>query len=356
MAFAPRAAGTPSQGPSHAPHAAGAPSPALVFDTLFAYQRTAALRAAIELDLFRAVGEGPADAASIAKRCSASERGTRILCDYLVILGLLRKTGGLYGHSETSLLFLDPSSPACVASTARFLGNPMVQEPFDRLSEIVRTGRTVLPGQGSVEPEHPAWVEFAHSMAPMMAPMAAPLGWIVLDGAKGPMSVLDIAAGHGLFGIEVAKQNPEARVVAVDWAAVLKVARANARRAGVEDRYETRPGSAFEVDYGGPHDVALLTNFLHHFDRPTCVGLLKKVRASLEPGGRVAALEFVPNEDRVSPPMAAAFSLTMLATTPAGDAYTLSDLESMYHEAGFADVTGHPVPTGPHTVVVGRAD
>jgi hypothetical protein len=356
MAAAPRAAGTPSQGTSHAPHAAGAPSPALVFDTLFAYQRTAALRAAIELDLFRAIGEGTADAASIAKRCSASERGTRILCDYLVIAGLLRKTGGRYGHSETSALFLDPNSPACVASTARFLGNPMIQEPFDRLSEIVRTGRTVLPGQGSVEPENPAWVEFAHSMAPMMAPMAAPLGWIVLDGGSGPMSVLDVAAGHGLFGIEVAKQNPEARVVAVDWAAVLGVARANARRAGVEDRYETRPGSAFEVDYGGPHDVALLTNFLHHFDRPTCVGLLKKVRASLKPRGRVAALEFVPNEDRVSPPMAAAFSLTMLATTPAGDAYTLRDLESMYHEAGFADVTGHPVPTGPHTVVVGRAD
>jgi hypothetical protein len=62
----------------------------------------------------------------------------------------------------------------------------------------------------------------------------------------------------------------------------------------------------------------MLTNFLHHFDPPTCVGLLKKVHASLRHGGRVAALEFVPHEDRVSPPMAASFSLTMLATTAAG--------------------------------------
>jgi SAM-dependent methyltransferase len=253
-------------------------------------------------------------------------------------------------------MFLDPRSPACVASTARFLGNPMIQEPFNRLTEIVRQGHTVLPGEGSVEPDNPAWVEFAHSMAPMMAPMAAPLGGIVLEGRRGPLAVLDIAAGHGLFGIEVARQNPEARIVAVDWKAVLEVAAANARRAGVQDRYETRAGSAFEVEYGGPYDIVLLTNFLHHFSPETCVGLLRKVRASLKPGGRVAALEFVPNEDRVSPPMAAAFSLTMLATTPAGDAYTLRDLESMYHEAGFADVTGHPVPTGPHTVVVGRAD
>jgi ubiquinone/menaquinone biosynthesis C-methylase UbiE len=340
---------------SSARQPAGGPSPALVFDMLFAYQRTAALRAAIEIDLFHALGEGAADAGTLARRCKASDRGVRILCDFLVICGVLGKDGGTYRHTETSAMFLDPRSPACVASTARFLGNPMIREPFDRLAEIVRSGRTVLPGQGSVEPENPAWVEFAHSMAPMMAPMAAPLGAIVLDGQRGPVSVLDIAAGHGLFGIEVAKQNPEARVLAVDWAPVLEVARANARKAGVDRRWEGRAGSAFEVAFGGPHDIVLLTNFLHHFDPKTCIGLLKKVRAALKPGGCVAALEFVPNEDRVSPPMAAAFSLTMLASTAAGDAYTLNELETMYREAGFTDIAGHPVPTGPHTVVVGRA-
>jgi 2-polyprenyl-3-methyl-5-hydroxy-6-metoxy-1,4-benzoquinol methylase len=326
-----------------------------VFDTLFAYQRTAALRAAIELDLFRALGTGPVEVASIARRCAASERGVRILCDFLTVMGLLRKARGRYSHTETSARFLDPRSPACVAATARFLGNPMIQEPFDRLAEIVRQGRSILPGQGSVEPENPAWVEFAHSMAPMMAPMAAPLGRIALEGLAGPISVLDIAAGHGLFGIEVAKQNSLARILAIDWAAVLKVARANARKAGVDARYDTRAGSAFEVDFGGPHEVVLLTNFLHHFSPATCIHLLKKVQTVLKPGGRVAALEFVPNEDRVSPPMSAAFSLTMLATTAEGDAYTLRELERMYRAAGFTNIVGHPVPTGPHTVVVGRA-
>ena len=135
--------------------------------------------------------------------------------------------------------------------------------------------------------------------------------------------------------------------------AAAAVARSNAQKAGVAERYETLPGSAFDVDYGGPYDIVLLTNFLHHFDTPTCVGLLRKVHASLKPGGRAAALEFVPNEDRVSPPMAAAFSLVMLATTRAGDAYTFRELEAMYREANFERVTAHPVPTGPHTVVMG---
>jgi SAM-dependent methyltransferase len=330
-------------------------NPGLVFDMVNAHQRSAALKAAIDLDVFRAVGDGPGDVASIARHCSASERGTRILCDFLVINGVLAKEDGLYKHTPSSAAFLDPRSPACMASVAKFLCNPDMNLSYAHLADVVRSGRTVLPGSGSVEPENPVWVEFAENMGPMMGPMAAPLGAVVLQGRNGPMRVLDIAAGHGLFGIEIAKQNPQAQVTGLDWAPVLRVALENARKAGVQDRYDMLPGSAFEVDFAGPYDAVLLTNFLHHFDPPTCVNLLKKVRGALKPGGRAATLEFVPNEDRVSPPTPAAFSLIMLATTEAGDAYTLKELTAMYDEAGFKDVSGLPIPMSPHTVVLGHA-
>jgi 2-polyprenyl-3-methyl-5-hydroxy-6-metoxy-1,4-benzoquinol methylase len=330
-------------------------TPGLVFEMLQAHQRTAALKAAIDLDLFRPIGDGAGDVASLARHCQASERGVRILCDFLVINGVLAKGDGRYRHTATSAAFLDPRSPACLASIAQFLGNQAMREPYDRLADIVRSGRTVLPGDGSVEPENPIWVQFAETMAPMMAPMAGPLGAVVLEGHDGPMRVLDIAAGHGLFGIEIAKQNPEARVTGLDWAPVLRVALENARRAGVNERYDMLPGSAFEVEFGGPYDAVLLTNFLHHFDQAACVGLLQKVHRALRPGGRVATLEFVPNEDRVSPPIPAAFAMTMLTSTAAGDAYTLSELTSMYGQAGFGDVSAHPIPMSPHTIVMGRA-
>lgn len=330
-------------------------TPSIVFDLLQAHQRTAALRAAIELDVFRAVGQGPGDVASIARHARASERGTRILCDFLVICGLLAKEGGHYRHTPTSAAFLDPTSPSCLASVARFLSMPELREPYEHLTDIVRNGRTVLAGQGTVEPENPVWVEFAQSMAPMMAPMVGPLGAIVLEGRSGPMRVLDIAAGHGLFGIEVAKQNRHAHVTGLDWAPVLRVALDNAQKAGVQDRYDMLAGSAFEVDFGGPYDTVLLTNFLHHFDFETCVGLLKKVRGSLKPGGIAATLEFVPNDDRVSPPIPAAFSMTMLGTTVSGDAYTFRELADMHQRAGFGAVTAHPVPMSPHTIVKAQA-
>jgi 2-polyprenyl-3-methyl-5-hydroxy-6-metoxy-1,4-benzoquinol methylase len=322
---------------------------------LQAHHQTAALRAAIQLDVFRAVGEGPGDVASIARHARASERGIRILCDFLVVNGLLVKEDGRYKHTPASAAFLDPASPSCLASVAHFLSRPELLEPYVNLAEVVRNGRTSLPGEGTVEPENPVWVEFAQSMAPMMAPMTGPLGAIVLEGRNGPMRVLDIAAGHGLFGIEIAKQNPQACVTGLDWAPVLRVALENARKAGVQDRYDMLPGSAFEVDFGGPYDAVLLTNFLHHFDAETCIALLKKVRACLKPGGVAATLEFVPNDDRVSPPMPAAFAMTMLGTTVSGDAYTFRELAEMHQLAGYGEVTGHPVPMSPHTVVKARA-
>jgi precorrin-6B methylase 2 len=330
-------------------------SPALIFETLTAFQRTAALRTAIDLNLFGAVGEGPADAATLARRCSASERGTRILCDYLTVIGFLEKKDSLYHHTPMSAAFLDPRSPACFASVARFLGGPMMSEPCLKLTEIVRSGTTSLSGEGAVEPDNPVWVDFAHAMVPMMMPVVGPIASISLAGFSGPIRVLDIAAGHGLFGIEVTKQNPQATIVALDWAAVLEVAKSNAKRAGVEARYETLPGNAFDVNYRGPYAIVLLTNFLHHFDPPTCVTILKKVLASLQPGGRVSILEFVPNDDRVSPPMAASFSMSMLTTTRSGDAYTFRELEKMCLDAGFASATSHPLLPGPQTLVVGHA-
>lgn len=311
-------------------------SPSLFFETISAYERTEALKAAIELELFTAIGGGAVTAHDAAKRCSASERGTRMLCDYLVVIGFLTKNDGRYGLTPDTAKFLDKKSPAYAGTAMGFLTSETITDGFKNLAAAVRKGGTVLPGEGGLEPNHPVWVEFAHSMAPLMALPAMLIANLlnVADGLK--LKVLDIAAGHGMFGITLAQQNPNVEVVAVDWANVLEVAKENAQKAGVAARHRTIAGSAFEVDYGAGYDLVLLTNFLHHFDVPTCEKLLKKVRAALVPGGRAVALEFVPNEDRVSPPPAATFCLKMLAGTPHGDAYTFSEYQRMFANAGFA--------------------
>jgi ubiquinone/menaquinone biosynthesis C-methylase UbiE len=336
---------------AHAQAMAGAPpNPARIFQTLNAFQQTAALRAAIELDVFTAIGEGAATAAAIGARAGASERGIRILCDYLVILGFLTKTEMNYGLSPDAAVFLDKRSPAYIGTATRFINAPDVAHAYDNLTEAVRRGGTVMSEEGMVEAENPIWIEFARSMAPLMRIPA--LAIAEMAAGTGPCRVLDIAAGHGLFGIEIGRKNPQAEIVALDWAHVLEVAKANARHAGLDGRHRTLPGSAFEVEFGNGYNLALLTNFLHHFDLATCEKLLKRVYKALSPGGRAVTLEFVPNDDRVTPPDAASFSLVMLGSTKSGDAYTFAEYERIFANAGFARSEHHRIPNSPQSIII----
>ncbi|HJU92996.1 MAG TPA: class I SAM-dependent methyltransferase [Pyrinomonadaceae bacterium] len=332
--------------------AAQQPSPQLIFQTINSHQRTEALKTGIELEIFTAIGEGNATAAEIAKRCQTSEKGTRILCDFLTIMGLLTKDGDRYALTIDSAAFLDKRSPAYIGRATEFMCSEMLTQGAKHMTEAVRKGGTALDNEGTVSADNPVWVNFARAMAALMALPAQLMAKLVDPNADQKLKILDIAAGHGLFGISFATRNKQAEVTALDWTAVLQVAKENAQKAGVADRYNTIEGSAFDVEFGTGYDLVLLTNFLHHFDPPTCETLLRKVRAALADGGRAVTLEFVPNEDRVTPPDAAAFSVMMLTTTPSGDAYTFSELERMAANAGFSRSTLHPLPPTIQQVVI----
>jgi SAM-dependent methyltransferase len=324
------------------------PNPLLIFEALNGFQRATALKAAIELEVFTLIGAGVVNAAELAKRAKASEKGMRILCDFMTIEGFLTKHDGVYGLTPDSAIFLDKKSPGYLGSIAHFMVHPSHVANYLDLTAAVRKGGTVHE-QGHMGPEASIWVDFAKSMAPMSAMGAAGMAQLVnLPGQ--PMKVLDIAAGPGAYGIEIAKLNPKAEVYAVDWKNVLELSIHHARQAGVADRYHGIPGSAFDVDLGSGYDLILLPNFLHHFNHATNVKLLKRVRAALKPGGRLATVEFVPNDDRVSPPTAAAFSMMMLGSTEEGDAYTFKELDAMFRDAGFGGSEAQPL--GPQTLIL----
>jgi 2-polyprenyl-3-methyl-5-hydroxy-6-metoxy-1,4-benzoquinol methylase len=330
------------------------PSPQLFFQTINAYQQTEALKAAIELEVFTAIGEGNATAAGIAKRCEASERGVRILCDFLCIMNFLTKDGSRYKLTPDSAMFLDKRSPAYLGGATEFITTEKLMDNFKNLAEVVRKGGSLDPDGGTVAPDNPIWVKFARGMAPMMALPAQLLAKLVDPKADRTLRILDIAAGHGLYGLAFAKNNPQASIVALDWPNVLEVAKENARNAGVADRYSTIAGSAFDVDYGTGYDLILLTNFLHHFEPPTNEKLLRKVHAALAKGGRAITLEFVPNEDRITPPEAASFSMMMLGSTPSGDAYTFPELERMFANAGFTRSEMHELSPSIQRAVISQ--
>jgi trans-aconitate methyltransferase len=322
----------------------------LVFETLQAHQRTSALRAGIELKVFSAIATGARTPEALGSACGTSAKGMRVLCDVLTILGFLTKNESGYGLTPDSELFLVEGSPAYMGGMASFLFHPSMEKGLGDVTAAVREGGTTLPAEGSVSDDNPVWIEFARGMAAVAAPSAA----VVAEhtAGSGPVRVLDIAAGHGMYGLTIARRNPAAEIHALDWKNVLAVAHENAVKLGVAERWHAIEGSAFSTDYGSGYDAVLVTNFIHHFDDPTNIGLLERIRAAIKPGAKMAIVEMAVNDDRVTPPGAGMFAMTMLTSTPTGDAYSLSEIESMCTRAGFRDVAHHAVPLTPQTVTI----
>jgi ubiquinone/menaquinone biosynthesis C-methylase UbiE len=307
-------------------------NPGRIHQALTSYQLAMALKGAIELEVFTHIAAGATTSDAIAPLCHGTEKGVRVLCDYLTVHGFLTKAKGAYGLAPDTAALLDKNAPSYMGSVAGFFTHPVMVNKYRDVAALVRNGGATT--DHTLAPNDNIWVEFARYMAPMFA-LPASIAAMHVTTPGVPAKVLDIAAGHGLFGIHVALHNRSAEITFQDWENVLEVARENATQMGITGRFGTIPGSAFEVDLGTDYDIALLPNFLHHFDFATNVTLLKKVRAALKPGGLVAVVEFVPNEDRVSPPDGALFAMRMLGTTPSGDAYTFAEIDRMLRDAGF---------------------
>ena len=255
-------------------------TPERIFATLIAFQLTEALKAAIELDIFTKIAEGANDADSAGESGGRPDAGRASwrLHDHRRIPDQGRRTifaGAGFGAVPEQ-------------AVARVYGGEWQifwsRDPSSRfsscLAESVRKGGCATNLADNAEPHDDFWVTFARSMAGLATPSAEYIAAVTGAAEGKPVKVLDIAAGHGMFGITIARRNPTAQVVALDWPAVLAVAQENAKKFGVADRVTSKPGSAFETDFGDGYDYVLLTNILHHFDR----GGLRNPAATCAPG------------------------------------------------------------------------
>jgi SAM-dependent methyltransferase len=344
-----------THGKGRAPEGSSLPPRSRLTDNAFAFQRTAALRAAVGLGVFTAIGEGHKTPQALARRCVAAERGVRVLCDFLVAIGLLDRTGEGYVAAPDAAAYLDRRSLAFIGDALDFVASgTILRAVLSDPAAVVRNGGTIL-GEANhfVAPDQTDWTTYARTVAPMMARSAASLAALVANRGAEIHHVLDIAAGPGQNGIALAKHLPDVRVTAVDWPGVLEVAARNARAAGLDGRWKAQPGSALDTEFAGSYDVALVVRFLHLLAPQQREALLRRVHAALAPGGRIVALQIMLNDDHVSPPFAAAMNFSVLATTPSGEVLTTGELEASLRAVGFDRLEWHDLRGSDERIVIG---
>jgi ubiquinone/menaquinone biosynthesis C-methylase UbiE len=280
--------------------------------------------------------DGPAKTASqLAAAAGVPERGVRIVANALVGIGLLAKDAdGMYTLTPESAQFLVSTKPSYMGRFFHHTGVQIIPR-WMQLGEVLEHG-----GPKSGVNQHDAGAGFFHEFVEDLFPLGYPAAQALAAGlqmaeAKGPVSVLDLAAGSGVWSIAMAQASPHVRVTAVDWPEILEITRRVAERCGVAERFTFTAGDLATADFGAGHQVATLGHILHSEGEARSKELLAKTSAALAPGGTIAIQEFLVDRERAKSTMGLIFAVNMLVMTEQGDTFSFEEIAGWLEEAGF---------------------
>jgi SAM-dependent methyltransferase len=326
-------------------------TPERIMRFAWGYAAPLILEAAIRNGLFDALAGGPRTVDEVCKTTGASDRGVRMILNALVGLGLLTKQApDHYALSPDADLFLVSTKPTYLGGFLQHTSTQLVPK-WLQLTDAVRTGRPVA----AVNQEGPGsafFEQFVEDLFPLnFAAANVVADAVAIEKATSPVTVLDLAAGSGVWGIALAKRSPKVRVTAVDWPGVLPATQRTAERHGVSERFRFVAGDLLTVDLGTGYQVATLGHILHSEGVERSKALLAKTFAALAPGGTIAIAEWIVDADRTGPPMGLIFAVNMLINTDVGDTFSFEEMSGWLKAVGFVNARLVEAP-GPGPLVL----
>lgn len=311
--------------------AAGA-MPDDVMQMIRGYQDSRVVLTAIELDVFTAVGDRTT-AAEVAQTIGADRRGTEMLLNALVALGLLTKDGGAFAVTPVSRRFFTAGGQNDArAATMHTVGQ---WERWSKLTDAVRAGGDIagaeIPHRGS------DWLQsFIAAMHRNASERAAAV--VHAAGASGVSRMLDVGGGSGAYSIAFAQANPQLHAEVFDLENVLPMTRGYIAAAGLESRVATRPGDLRSDVFGSGYDLVFVSAVCHMLSPAENRDLLARCFAALAPSGRIVINDFILNAEKTAPKAGALFSLNMLVGTRQGASYSEDEYRGWLAEAGFEKI------------------
>jgi SAM-dependent methyltransferase len=310
-----------------------------ILDISGSYWRTCALHAAVELDLFTAIGATPLTVEELADRTQASRDGIERLLNALAAMGLVEKKDGRCACPPSIQRLLAKDSPDYIGHI--ILHHHHLMESWARLDESVRSGRAIRD-RSSVGREE--WREsflmgmfnLAMAIAPRMAEA------IDLSGRR---RLLDLGGGPGTYAIHFCLKNPALAAAVFDLPTTRPFAEKTISRFQLNRRIDFSAGDYHSDGIPGRYDVAWLSHILHAEGPEACRNIIQKTVSALEPGGMIIIHEFILNDTLDGPLFPALFSLNMLLGTESGRSYSEAQLSAMLAAAGVRDIRRIPVQT-----------
>lgn len=307
------------------------------------------LNSALDLEVFGHVAKGAQTVDALVQATGASARGVSMLVDGLAAFGLILRDGpreeAKYRNAPDAELFLVPGKPSYLGGFIQFHADFIAKHWFS-LTECVKSGR---PAMTVDQPEDgvDVWHKLVDSLFNVGFPGAQNLAQEILKSQKQrPLRVLDVACGSGVWGIAQCLAEPTTKATFFDLKETLEHTRKFVAAHKVGARADYLPGDLRETDPpAGQFDVAILGHICHSEGAEHTQKLLAKMARALKPGGTLAIAEFVPDDDRLGPPLGLIFSLNMLVMTNEGATFTFAEYRRWLEAAGFKNARQLPGPT-----------
>jgi SAM-dependent methyltransferase len=279
----------------------------------------------------------------ISSKAGISQRGAGALLDGLVGLGFLTVSEGTYRNAPDASRFLVEGKPTYAGgfSKVQFADLP----EWTAFPEVVRTGQPALANTADVV-ENPFWEELVPAIVVLSIPVVHAAAERMGIAQAGPISILDVGGGSGVYSAIWLGLNPKARSTQIDWGNVNRIARDFVARHGAANRFRTVDADFHTADFGSSeHDICVYSHIAHQESPASNRAIFKKFRKALKPGGTLLISDFVVENDRSGPPFPLLFRSEMLLRTRDGSSWRRADYEGWLREAGFTSVSFEPTPT-----------
>jgi len=327
-------------------------NPKHIVELASAFYDSCILFTASDFGIFKNLDElGSAKAEQVARALKLDLRGTRLLMNACVAIGLIEKEGEVYRNTPESSVFLVPGQPGDLTEAIRY--NRDVYAAWGKLAKMVRRGEPVeKPALHLGEDENRT-----HTFVMAMHGRAMGIGRVLVPflNLKGCKKLLDIGGGPGTFSVLLAQAYPEITCTVMDLPEVVKIAERLIEAQGMRERVKTLPADYHTAAFPHENDVVNIFGVLHQESPESIQDILCRAYEALRPCGMIHVLDMMTDGSHTAPKFSALFAVNMALTTDRGWVFSDEELHAWLTKAGFVDVKVQPLPAPmPHWLATAR--
>lgn len=290
-----------------------------------------------QLGVFESIRKGSSTVDKIANDCHFKEKPTKLLLDALCSLKVLECKNHCYALTPVMHFFS---------------GNyqNLSDEYWDYLPKFLETGIPLAKMDDTKESEKQYQAQAA-ALAWMMKPAAEVAATMLEMGNKRKgLNILDVGAGSAIWSLTFAQKDNGIFVTAIDWPAVLEIAKASAKTLGLSERFNTRPGNYHKVELSPEtYDLAIVGNVTHIETPEGNEALFSKIYKTLKTNGEIVIFDIFPGQEDGELPQSL-YALGLALRTEKGQVYSCEQLQEFLSQAGFAGFKFSPIEVPPYTM------